>query len=257
MSSQAGHKHTCRYFTYRATGLLAMVAGVGVLIQIGVIHRTLVFAGLSVGLGVMLFLSARYVERSERRANFTYETFFSRPLRAFIKILIAAELVLLAFALLGDTLLVYGWWPALAIIALAVFGQAVSDWYQIRRNIHAAVASGRIAAVEKLLVDDPERVYQRGVYGRTPLHLACALGEESIAKVLIFEGADVNATAEGGWTALHWAAMTGRKELVRRLIDEGADVNSLAEDGTRPLTWALRNHHEDTAELLRWHGAEE
>jgi hypothetical protein len=257
MGKTDGHRHTMRFYVYRVAGALAVAAGIGVLVQVGIVWQTLAIAAVAGGLGVVLFLSAGYAERSERRTHFAYSTFFSRPRRAAIKILLAIEAVFLAFIILGESLLVYGWMPALAIVVLAIAGQALSDWWQVRRNIHVAVASGRIAAVEKLLVSDPERVHQRGGYGRTPLHLACALGQESIAKVLVFEGADVNSRAEGGWTALHWAAMMGRKELARRLIEEGADVNAEAEDGTRPLTWALRNHHEDTAEILRWHGAEE
>ena len=257
MSNTSGRKHTLRYVVYRVAGVLAVVAGIGALVQVGVLMETIAFAIVSVLLGILLFFSAGYAERSERRTHFTYATFFSHPPRAIIKILLVIEAVLLVFVILGDALLVYGWLPALGIIVLAVCGEALSDWWQVRHDIHVAVASGRIASVEKLLVNDPERVHQRGGYGRTPLHLASALGQESIAKVLIFEGADVNAQAEGGWTALHWAAMMGRKELARRLIEEGADVNAVAEDGTRPLTWALRNQHEDTAEILRWQGAEE
>lgn len=278
MAKEGKHRHTLRYFVYRVGGLLALLASVGVLLALGVSVPSAVVSLISAAVGALLLLSARGAERLERRTHFVYSNFLGHPRLMLFKAAVAACAVLLAFAVLkylgtelpeqaldedvaeaieenlGSAL---KWWAVVPIVALAVLGQALSDWWETRHNIHVAVANGRLAAVEKLIVSKPDVVNSVGAYGRTPLHLAAAIGQTPIAKVLIFEGADVNAKADGGWTALHWAAMSGREDLVRRLVEEGADVNARAEDGTTPLVWAMRNRHDEVSAVLRWHGAEE
>ncbi|MGC8924180.1 MAG: ankyrin repeat domain-containing protein, partial [Candidatus Micrarchaeia archaeon] len=45
-------------------------------------------------------------------------------------------------------------------------------------------------------------------------------------KVLIENGADVNAKDNDGWTPAHWATRNGHLEPLKVLIENGADVNS-------------------------------
>jgi cytohesin len=60
------------------------------------------------------------------------------------------------------------------------------------------------------------------------LHWAAYEGHKEIAELLISEGADVNAKADGGGTPLHQAAYEGHKEVAELLIAKGADANATA-----------------------------
>ena len=54
-------------------------------------------------------------------------------------------------------------------------------------------------------------------------------GHVDVAKVLIQNGADVNAVDEDKWTALHFAAENGHVDVAKVLIQNGADVNAVVD----------------------------
>jgi ankyrin repeat protein len=58
-----------------------------------------------------------------------------------------------------------------------------------------------------------------------------------------------------GYTALSAAAYYGREDVVRLLIDNGANVNAADLDGGTPLHWARIHGYERIEDLLRQHGA--
>ena len=250
MAPEEKRRHTWRYKIYRVCGVAALLAAVGAPLYAWCVP-TVVFSLANAVIGAVLLLTARTAERSERRTHFTYSTFFSNPARGVLKLLAMAAALLLCAVVFK-----IGWWVIVGIIALGVCGQALSDLMEVRRNIHVAVCSGHVGRVERLVRSKPELLDARGLYGRTPLHLAAALGVKPVAEFLMSEGAEINALADGGWTALHWAAMRGRLEIVKRLLEEDATVNPRAEDGTTPLFWALRNQHGEVSALLRLNGGE-
>ena len=55
-------------------------------------------------------------------------------------------------------------------------------------------------------------------------------GHVDVVKVLIQNGADVNAVAVNKWTALHFAAENGHVDVAKVLIQNGADVNAVHKD---------------------------
>lgn len=82
-------------------------------------------------------------------------------------------------------------------------------------------------------------------------------GADQIAgavRLLIAHGANPNAIAARGETALHIAARQGSNTIVRTLVELGADLKARDSNGKTALdlvTEPGRNHHDDTAALLR------
>ena len=98
----------------------------------------------------------------------------------------------------------------------------------------------------KLLVDNGADVNAKeGGYGGTPMHLAAAIFDKQFAELLISNGAKVNVKTRnyrfGGppWAPIHLAAFVGNKDLVELLITKGVDVNTKDEGGWTPLRYAV------------------
>jgi len=75
-------------------------------------------------------------------------------------------------------------------------------------------------------------------YGYTPLIIACGYGFEELAKLLIYEGADVNIKANDGSTALIHAA-NNTPGVVDLLLTKGADITARKSDGTGVFTQCI------------------
>lgn len=59
-------------------------------------------------------------------------------------------------------------------------------------------------------------------------------------KAMLACGADVNLKTEEGWTPLHTAAYWGPADMIRLLVANGADVNAVGDyDGWTPLLMAV------------------
>ena len=77
-----------------------------------------------------------------------------------------------------------------------------------------------------------------------------------VAKVLIQNGADVNAVDKYNWLALHFAAQKGYVDVAKALIQNGADVNAVDEEKHSALYFAAREEHDVLALDLLCFGAE-
>ena len=93
-------------------------------------------------------------------------------------------------------------------------------------------------------------VNQRGMFGNTPLKVACVWGDIDAASFLLDAGADVNAKNEDGYTALHWAASLGNQRLASLLIERGAGRESTNDEGLTPRELARFRGDEAMALLL-------
>jgi len=93
----------------------------------------------------------------------------------------------------------------------------------------------------RILISEGADVNARGSFGLTPL-MRAALDSKSpeIVTLLIEAGADVNAKDDDGQTPLLFAAgYSSTPEIVTLLIEEGAEVNARDIDGWTPLMNAV------------------
>ena len=77
----------------------------------------------------------------------------------------------------------------------------------------------------------------------TSLHVAAYKGHLSICRLLINNGANIEARESVGRTPLCYAAVFDNIEIVRLLCDRGAEIEARDFRGMRPLHWAAMNGH--------------
>jgi ankyrin repeat protein len=89
----------------------------------------------------------------------------------------------------------------------------------LSKKLFQAVATRDIKTVKAILAQgiNPD---VRDSDGRTPLMLACFLGDKEMAKVLLESGADVNAKDENGRTPLMWTVIGAQGPDLRRWFEE-------------------------------------
>jgi len=99
--------------------------------------------------------------------------------------------------------------------------------------------------------------------GDTPLHVAAAAHDRSLAESLVGYGAAVRAHNRRGAEPLHYAADGGpggdsnaQRELISFLIDAGADPNALDKSGVAPLHRAVRDRCSGGVSALIDNGAD-
>ena len=80
-------------------------------------------------------------------------------------------------------------------------------------------------------------------------------GKTETVKLLLANGADVNAVDKKGRTALMIAAQEGRTKMVKLLLANGADVNAANTFGKTALSIATRRGDGALVELLKANGA--
>lgn len=91
--------------------------------------------------------------------------------------------------------------------------------------------------------------------GATALHWAAHWDDLNAAQSLIDAGAKVNARNELGMTPLLVACANGSAQMIEKLLGAGADPNIPAPDGETPLMMASRTSTPDAIDALVAHGA--
>jgi ankyrin repeat protein len=87
----------------------------------------------------------------------------------------------------------------------------------------------------------------------SPLRVAAMKGHLDIVKLLLEQGAIVDASGQTGRTALHWAALKGHRDILKLLLEYDAGIDVQDELVRTPLDWALMRGHRQAAKLLQEH----
>ena len=91
--------------------------------------------------------------------------------------------------------------------------------------------------------------------GEQALQLAAWKGQTEAVKWLLARGATINRKGKE-WSALHYAVFAGHEDLTRLLLNQGANVNAQAPNGSSVLMMAAREGHEKLAQTLIEAGAD-
>jgi len=112
-----------------------------------------------------------------------------------------------------------------------------------------AVPRQDLRAAQKLVKAGPDLVKAQDLGGSTALHHAAGFGDVATIKLLLDNGANVNAKNDRESTPLHWAV--GSEEKVRLLLDRGADINARQADGRSTLYQAASMAARNSASVVR------
>jgi uncharacterized protein len=124
-------------------------------------------------------------------------------------------------------------------------------------DVFEAAALGKVSWLRQLLAVDPTLARARSDDDFTALHYAAFFDGPEAARLLLEQGADVNAFADNdlGVHPLNSAAAAGRADVAAVLLEHGADPNATTRSGFTPLDAARENGDEALAGLLRSSGA--
>ncbi len=114
--------------------------------------------------------------------------------------------------------------------------QSTNNVYHVQNAFHKAVEAGDLTQAKVLLryaqmnihLNEPNR------NGRTALQECCLKDEIEIMRLLVDNGASIEATDSYGWTTLHYAAFFGSLEIVRFLVLNCADLTAVNNSGETP-----------------------
>lgn len=116
-----------------------------------------------------------------------------------------------------------------------------------------ASMSGDTAAISQALaagakIDSLDT--RRNQNGRRALNWAAWYNRAAAVRLLIEQGAPLEAENRTGFTALHHAAESGSLDAARILLANGADPSHGNNEGALPAETARANLHVDVAELI-------
>lgn len=128
----------------------------------------------------------------------------------------------------------------------------MSQAYIKPSGLHIAVAQNDEAVAKHLIGKGVDVNSRECFYEWTPLHLAATIGSAEIVRLLIQNGADVEACDVDLYrsTPLHFAAQLGKLLAVKALVENGADPESADKQERTPGQLAEMNGHTNVAEYL-------
>ena len=118
---------------------------------------------------------------------------------------------------------------------------------------HSCGSKGSTLTTANVLLDSGAEVCAPDLKGVHPLHLAAEQGSESLLRLLISHGADVNCSDAEGRTPMHYGCISERSTtaVVNLLIHtEGAKINEPDSGTHTPLYYARQNNKKSVTQLL-------
>jgi ankyrin repeat protein len=151
----------------------------------------------------------------------------------------------------------YNGMPQVAKLLVSRGGNVKASSSDGATPLHSAAISikNNIQLLELLLSKGADVNSGRGTKIGTPLILAAKYGDVDVARILVNNGADINAQDASGNSALHIASQFGRLDFVNYLLIKNPDVNLVNSDNNSPLHVAAMNGRRVVAEQLVYHGA--
>jgi hypothetical protein len=119
-------------------------------------------------------------------------------------------------------------------------------------DIWTAAATGNIEAIKQHISAGTDLNAKELAGGSTPLIVAALLGQTEAARLLIENGANLNARNNDGITALHASAFFCRTETVKLLLNKGTDVNAKNIRAETPLDTVAAEWSQELEGLYKW-----
>ena len=95
--------------------------------------------------------------------------------------------------------------------------------------LNLAISFNKNDSIAKLLIENGARIDHIDSDGNTELHLAAMRGFADLIRLLLEKGADIHAVNQKNHTALYYAAKHGYRHAAEALIEGGADKSTIME----------------------------
>lgn len=123
--------------------------------------------------------------------------------------------------------------------------------------LHWAAMNGDAEMASMLLYAGANVSAKTRLGGFTPLHLAAQIGNANVVAPLVAASAPVSVQTSTGVTPLMLAAESGSTDAVRMLVENGADLNATeTANGETPLMFAASADRVEVVSFLLAHGAD-
>jgi uncharacterized protein len=119
--------------------------------------------------------------------------------------------------------------------------------------LHVALRNGSFRVAEALLASPGIDVNAVNAADESALMMAALKGQADWSKKLLDKGAQVN---KPGWSPLHYAAAGPEPAVVRLLLEQGAAIDAASPNRTTPLMMAAQYGSEANVDLLLARGAD-
>jgi ankyrin repeat protein len=105
--------------------------------------------------------------------------------------------------------------------------------------------------ISRILIQNGAQVNATCNSGLAPLHYAAIKGHVDILHLLVENGSDLDMQADRGMRTLHFAAVKGQLPIVQELVCKfHVQINDRVLDGSTALWLAKLNNHPETAAFL-------